>query len=121
VSATSVDRRLSVSAAASSTASSTSDELAFLRLADRPRVARQLLNRRGDLIIIQNCNRFYVRIIELIEVRRNEACVAKIVEAVRVLVERRLIGEKIRHGDHDRRRSRLDIDGRVSEALNRPS
>ena len=43
----------------------------ILQLADRRRIARQLLNRGADLPVVRNCDGVDVRIVELIEVRRD--------------------------------------------------
>ena len=74
-------------------------KVGVLQLADRRRVGRQLLNRCADIAVVRNHNRVDVRIIvELIEVRRDVGRTVKNVEAARSPVERRLIGQELRHG-----------------------
>jgi hypothetical protein len=77
-------------------------KVGVLKLADRRRVARQLLNGCGHLAVARNRKRVDVRIVELIEVRGDVSRVVKNVEAARDQVERSLIGLERRHGHDDR-------------------
>ena len=73
-------------------------KVGVLQLADRRRLGRQLLNRCADIAVVRNRNRVDVRIVELIEVRRDVGGSVKNVEPAWDLVERRLIGQERRHG-----------------------
>ena len=87
----------------------------ILQLADRGRIGGQLLNRSGDLAVVQNRNDIDVGIVELIEVCGNGARRVENVEAARRLVERRLIGQERRHRD-DERPTGINCHGRVCVA-----
>ena len=74
----------------------------ILQIADRRRIGRELRNRSADLAVVRNRDRRNVRIVELVEVRRQIGRRTGDVEPANDLIERRLIGQECGRRNDDR-------------------